>query len=160
MHSTQGGVRAGETLIMNYTTRIDHPQRLVVFQNSGEITQDDLGSVLTLFRDPAFPADYDMITLFEADVSTNLDHTALVHHAIERQRTLSERTPEQTIRSALVAVPDGLKSMLELWPLFFPDSDNSLKICFFDTLEEALVWLDRRPINVEALLPFPSSPTE
>lgn len=136
---------------MTFTTRIDHPQRLVVFHNTGQLFRDDLNSVLTLFRDPQFPADYDLVTLFDADVTADIDHTALVDHAIERQRTLQERTPERAIKSAFVDVPAGLKPMLELWPLFFPASQGDLSIRFFDTMEDALAWLDRRPFDFDAL---------
>ena len=145
---------------MPFSTRIDHPQSLVVFHNTGQLLREDLDSVLTLFRDPQFPASYDLVTLFDADVSADIDHKALVDHAIERQRTLQERTPEQAIKSAFVDVPAGLKPMLELWPLFFPDSQGDLSIRFFDAMDDALAWLERGPVDFDALPQFPSQPTE
>lgn len=139
---------------MPFTTRIDHPQRLVVFHNSGQVLQSDLDNVLRVFRHPQFPATYDLLTLFDPDVSMDLGHTALVDHAIERQRTLQERTPEHAIKSALVEVPAGLKPMLELWPLFFPASQGALSISFFDTMDDALAWLERGPFDFDALPQF------
>ncbi|MAP48831.1 MAG: hypothetical protein CMH90_05040 [Oceanicaulis sp.] len=136
---------------MPFSTRIDHPQRLIVFLNTGQLIRDDLDRVLTLFRNPQFPASYDLLTLFDADVSADIDHTTLVDHAIERQRTLQERAPEHAIRSAFVDVPAGLKPMLELWPLFFPDSQGDLSIRLFDAMDEALAWLERRPIDHDSL---------
>ena len=145
---------------MPFSTRLDHPQRLVVFHTSGQFFQNDLDSVLTLFRHPQFPASYDLLTLFDPDVSMDLGHTALVDHAIERERTLQERTPERAIRSALADVPVALAPMLELWPLFFPASKSALSVRVFDTMGEALDWLERRPFDFDSLPRFPSPPTE
>ncbi|WP_273144620.1 hypothetical protein [Oceanicaulis alexandrii] len=136
---------------MPFSTRIDHSQRLVVFHNTGRLVRGDMDKVVGLFRNPKFPASYDLLTLFEADVSMDIDHTALVDHAIERQRTLQERSPEHAIKSAFVDVPAGLKPMLELWPLFFPDPQGDLSIRFFDTMDDALAWLERGPFDCDAL---------
>lgn len=144
----------GGAAIMTFSTRIDHVQRLVVFHNHGELTQDDLDSVLALLKRPDFPLDYDILTLFAADVYTHLDHNALVPHAIERQRTLIESGPGRAVRSAFVAVPQSLQATLELWPAFFPETEDSLLIRFFDTETEALDWLDRKPSEPDALETF------
>ncbi|WP_022700669.1 hypothetical protein [Oceanicaulis alexandrii] len=139
---------------MPFSTCIDHSQRLVVFHNTGRLVRGDMDKVVGLFRNPKFPVSYDLLTLFEPDVTMDIDHTALVDHAIERQRTLQERSPEHAIKSAFAGVPDGLKPMLELWPLFFPASQDSLSIRFFHTVEEALAWLGRGPLDESALTEF------
>ncbi|WP_440958590.1 hypothetical protein ACFELO_00340 [Oceanicaulis sp. LC35] len=136
---------------MTFTTRLDHAQRLAVFYGQDTLSQKDLAHALKLFRNPDFPADYDLLNLFDPDIRLQLDHNAMVTHAIERQRTLLERAPDQQIRSAFVAVPASLKSLLEYWPLFFPEAENGLQIRFFDTQEEALAWLGRDPIDLDAL---------
>lgn len=134
---------------MTFTTHIDHAQSLVIFHNHDELTQDDLDRVLMLFRCSDFPVEYDIITLFDADVHTRLDHRALVPHAVERQRTLIERGARRAVRSAFVAVPESLRATLELWPAFFPETENSLLIRFFDTLDEACDWLGRTPVTLD-----------
>ncbi len=140
---------------MTFTTRLDHGQRLVILHWESALTQDDLSRNLVMFRASDFPADYDLIHLFDPRIRVEIDHTVLVGHAIERQRTLEERGVTHQLRSAFVDVPAPLKSLVELWPLFFPDSDQSLLIRMFDTLEEALDWLGREPFDEARLSPYP-----
>jgi len=143
---------------MTFTTRLDHAQRLVVFHGKEKLSQEELSQALKLFRDPDFPSDYDILNLFDEDIRVEINHDSIVSHAIERQRTLIEREPGRQLRSAFVAVPPALKALLDLWPLFFPETDGSLLIRFFDTLEEALAWLEREPFDVAALEDFPVQP--
>ena len=110
---------------------------------------------LRVFRAPDFPAHYDLIHLFDPDIRVEIDHTAVVGHAIERQRTLLERGITRQLRSAFVAVPDHLIALVEIWPLFFPDADKSLLIKIFGTLDEALSWLGRQPLDENALVAYP-----
>jgi len=141
---------------MTFSTKISHAQGLVIFYNTGELTQSDLDKVLAYFRRADFPAHYDMLTLFDDSVTMALDHTVLVNHAIERQRTLLERMPERTLKSALVGVPDALRSLLDMWPAFFPQSDQMLTIRLFDTQSEALDWLERAPLIETDLVDYPA----
>ncbi|WP_440958589.1 hypothetical protein ACFELO_00335 [Oceanicaulis sp. LC35] len=139
---------------MTFTTRLDHGQRLVILYWETALTQDDLSRNLEVFRAPDFPAHYDLIHTFDPRIRIEIDHTVVVGHAIERQRTLQERGVTHQLRSAFVDVPAPLKSIVEIWPLFFPDSEQSLSIRMFDTLDEALDWLGRAPFDEAALETF------
>ena len=140
---------------MTFSIRLDHRQRLVILHWETALTQDDLSRNLLVFRAPDFPAEYDLIHLFDPRIRVEIDHSVLVGHAIERQRTLEERGVTHQLRSAFVDVPAPLKSLVEIWPLFFPDADQSLLIRMFDTLDEALAWLDRKPVDEAALEIYP-----
>ena len=140
---------------MTFTTRLDHGQRLAIFHWTGSLSQDDLSRNLKVFRRPDFPAHYDIMNLFDPAIVVEIDHESVVGHAIERHRTLLERDVGRQLRSAFIAVPDSLKSLVELWPLFFPEADKSLLIQIFDTLEEALVWLERDSFDETSLEAFP-----
>ena len=136
---------------MTFTTRLDHGQRLVVFFWKDALSQDDLSRNLDVFRAPDFPAHYDLIHMFDGSMDVLINHNAVVGHAIERQRSLILRNVDHEIRSAFVAVPDTLKSLVEVWSTFFPEADQSLMIRTFDTLDEALDWLGRKPFDEAAL---------
>ncbi len=139
---------------MTFTTRLDHAQKLVVFRGHEKLSQNELTRAMRLFRHPDFPADYDVLNLFDPDIRVEIDHDAIVGHAIERQRILNERASGHQLRSAFVDVPPALKALLEYWPHFFPESDRGLRVRFFDTREEALAWLGREPFDEDALERF------
>ena len=142
---------------MPFTTRLDHDQQLAIFHWEGTLDHHALRENLRVFRAPDFPAHYDLIHMFDPDIRVEIDHTAVVGHAIERQRTLLERGMTRQLRSAFVAVPDHLISLVEIWPLFFPDADKSLLIKIFDTLDGGLNWLGRQPLDEASLEVYPST---
>ena len=144
---------------MPFTVHLDHDQRLAVFRAIKTLSQDELTGAMKVFRHPDFPPDYDVLNLYGGVTGVAIDHDAVVRQAIERQRTLIEREPGRPLRSAFVEVPPQVKALIEYWPLFFPESDNSLLIRFFDTLEDALDWLGRAPIRFDQLEAFePDAP--
>jgi len=142
---------------MTFTTRLDHDQRLTIVHWMTRLDREGLIQNLRMFRAPDFPAHYDLIHLFEPDIQIEIDHTAVVEHAIERHRTLLERGITRQLQSAYVAVPDQLMSWVEIWRHFFPNEDKNLLIQMFGSLEEALVWLGREPLDEDALEVFPAN---
>lgn len=140
---------------MTFTTRLDHGQRLAVFHWKDTLSQYDLNQNLHVLRALDFPAHYDLIHLFDEEIDVQIDHNNIVAHAIERQRTLQERDITHQLRSAFVAAPASLTLLVEIWPLFFPETDQSLLIRIFDTLDEALDWLGRAPFDETTLEAYP-----
>jgi len=134
--------------------RIDHAQRLLVITGQDTVSQAELARALTFFKHPDFPADYDVINVMNPKVRVEIDWDGLVEHALERQRTLSQRASGRQVRYAFVDAPDALKSLMKMWSLFFPKIDQTLLIRFFDTREEALAWLGREPFDEDALERF------
>jgi len=140
---------------MAYTTRIDHEQRLVVFRHHGEITEADLLELLQLMRHQHFPYTYDLLTLFDPEGAADIDSAVLVSHALERRRVLAERDPGRVIRSAVVNVPEGIRTSMNIWRSFFPPEEDAVKIAMFEDVPAALDWLGRKPFDEARMELFP-----
>lgn len=134
---------------------IDHAQRLVLITGQEAISEDEFAIAMDFFRHPDFPVHYDVMNLMQADIPVEVNWHELSQYGLERQRILSQRAPDCQIRYAFVDAPEGLKSLMKTWALFFPNIGQRLLIRYFDTEVEAFDWLKRTPVDTTSLQAFP-----
>ena len=139
---------------MSFVTHLDHAQKLVIFTVCDVISSSDLTQAIAILSDPEIPFDYDVITVMKPEAGTTVTPQFLVQHAMNRAKTLEQRSPPSMIRSALVGPTEQLNPLVELWPSFFPTSEGKLSVRLFETLEEALNWLEREPYDTATLPSF------
>lgn len=131
--------------MINY--RILPNQRLIVICNWGDTSLEEIFKFSQkLLADPDYVADYDYIA----------DNTHLHRHFTNNElRNLTNRRmikkDRLPIKIAIIAPKDisfGIYRMYEM----LGENDASIEVCVFRAISPAIVWLDRKEIDIESII--------